>query len=58
MLRVVILEFMILRMHLKLLKLCAVRIAEIVTLMVVFMFVDVKGDDIRIQDVENWCCSL
>ena len=22
------------------------------------MFVDVKGDDVRIQDVESWCCWL
>ena len=46
---------MILRLHLKFLKLCVDRI---VTLMVVLMFVDVKGDDVRIQDVENWCCWL
>ena len=44
-LKLVILEFMILRLHLKLFKLCVVRI---VTLMVVLMFVDVKGDDVRI----------
>ena len=45
-------------MHLKLLKLYAARIAETVTLMVVLMFVDVKGDDVRVQDVESWCCWL
>ena len=47
-------EFMMLRVRLKLLKLCAVRIAETVTLMVVLMFVDVKGDDVRTQDVGSW----
>ena len=52
--RVVMMEFMMLRVRLKLLKLCAVRIAETVTLMVVLMFVDVKGDDVRTQDVGSW----